>query len=754
MSIYSNLLKIKLFVKIFFTSLIVAEMNIAAVSCSEKSPKEETLLARFITGVTIPIEIELTPNSEYTINGTGFEQGDKIFFEEVNHQIEATVAAITEKSATIVIPAVLEDGKQYRIAVYRGQNSQTIGTTRVSIKIISNLVIPNEIKVSCGDDFTISGAGFAAGDRIVLLQNVETVAETKSISTAGITFVIPHQADNGSVTIKLRRADTDHPLGESTLVLSVSLTVADKPGATVKGVVYSGGRPLSGVSVSDGDLITQTDANGHYWLNSTKRNRLAFVILPSGFEAPLKDGIPQFWAHCTQAATIAEQINFTLLPVDLDRHTMLAFTDCHLANRNSPLDYMQFRNGIINELKNTYNNDNSVIGLNLGDFTWDLYWYSNNYALTEAKKELAALTFPVFSTMGNHDNDPYIANDFEGENSWRNIMGPVYYSMNIGQIHYIMLDNVIWINTGGTQGTVGSRNYSTGVDSYQLEWLKKDLALVDANTPVIVGFHISSINYSGVSVGKYVTGNVVSGMSSVINELRKFNTVHILTGHSHDNRNITIDYQQGAYERREHNIAAVSATWWWTNRYTSPYNNNIAPDGSPGGYKVFEIDGKNIKWHYKAAGQPREKQFIAFDMNEVKKYWTTSTEALTAFGYSDFAARANDYSHIGENEVLINVWAFEQDFWKISVKEGNTELPAEAVWGTRCPLHTISYEMPRRAAGSAVTSSFVSTVNVAHIYRVKTSSATSTLEITVEDRFGNVFTNTMTRPKPLTKNIE
>jgi len=530
-----------------------------------------------------------------------------------------------------------------------------------------------------------------------------------------------------------------------------SLIVPDEPGATIKGVVYSGERGLADVSVSDGDLITQTDENGRYWLKSAKRNGLVFVILPSGFEAPLSGGMSQFWARCTKSASVTEQINFALSPKDNDKHTAVVFTDCHLANRNSPLDYMQFRDGFIDELKTAYNNADNVVGLNLGDFSWDQYWFDNRFALPEAKRELAALNFPVFSAMGNHDNDPYIAHNFNAEQPWRNTMGPVYYSMNIGQIHYVMLDNMIWINTGASQGVVGQRNYSTEIDSHQLEWLKKNLALVDANTPIIIGFHAPVISYTGVSGGIYTKSSVVAGMSAVMTELRKFNTVHILTGHTHNSRNITIDYQQGAFERREHNVAAASGTWWWTNRYT-PNNVNISPDGTPAGYKVFEIDGKNIQWHYKAVGQTRERQFIAFDMNEVKKFWTTNSTALAAFAYSDFAARANDYNSIGANEVLINVWAFEQNFWKIKVMEGATELAIDPVW-IRCPLHTISYDIPRRAAGSVPTASFVST-NVPHMYRVKTSSATSTLEITVEDRFGNVFTNTMTRPKPLTTVIE
>jgi predicted MPP superfamily phosphohydrolase len=739
--------------KFFFFMLIAAGSIAVIVSCNGKPETEDPVPSRFITGVIIPIESEFTPDFEYVIEGKGFQQGDKIFFEMDGIKIEATVAAVTANSATIIIPASLEDGKQYKIVVYRGANNQTLGTTTVTIKIISNLVIPAELKGAIGDEISISGNGFKTGDRIVLVQNIDVVTVTKSFTTTGITFVIPQEAGNGKVTLKLRRADTDYRLGESTLAITISLTVTDKAGATIKGVVFSGGRTLSGVSVSDGDLITQTDENGRYWLNSTKRNKLAFVILPSGFGAPVVEGMPQFWATCKQAATVVEQINFDLLPADNDKHTIVAFTDCHLANRNTPLDLTQFRDGMINELKNTYNNEKNVFGVHLGDLSWDQYWYAQSYALPNARKEFAALNFPVYMTMGNHDNDPYLVGDFNGENTWRSVMGPVYYSMNIGKVHYLMLDNITWINTGGAQGVVGQRNYGTGIDAPQLERIKKDLALVDANTPIIVGFHIPAISYSGVTGGRYnKPADVVSTMSALMTELRKFNTVHLITGHSHDSRNITIDYQQGSFERREHNVVATSATWWWTNQYTTPNRINVTTDGTPSGVKVFEIDGKNIKWHYKALGHPRERQFIAFDMNEVKKYWATNATAQTAFGYSDFAARRNDYNSIGDNEVLIYIWSFEQDFWKVTVKEGATNLTVDAVW-LYCPLHTISYDIPRRASGNDLTASFVSGYT-SHMYRVKTASATSSLEITVEDRFGNVYTQTMTRPKALTTKIE
>ena len=51
-----------------------------------------------------------------------------------------------------------------------------------------------------------------------------------------------------------------------------AVEVADKAGATVKGIVYAGDEPLRGVAVSDGAEIVFTDAEGRYWLPTDKRS--------------------------------------------------------------------------------------------------------------------------------------------------------------------------------------------------------------------------------------------------------------------------------------------------------------------------------------------------------------------------------------------------------------------------------------------------------------------------------------------------
>ena len=65
------------------------------------------------------------------------------------------------------------------------------------------------------------------------------------------------------------------------------------------------------------------------------------------------------------------------------------------------------------------------------------------------------------------------------------------------------------------------------------------------------------------------------------------------------------------------------------------------------------------------------------------------------------------------------------------------------------PLHIISYETQRLNVNAEPTDSFV-TGTTAHLFKVKASSATSTLEIKVTDRFGNVYTENMARPKEFT----
>ena len=76
------------------------------------------------------------------------------------------------------------------------------------------------------------------------------------------------------------------------------------------------------------------------------------------------------------------------------------------------------------------------------------------------------------------------------------------------------------------------------------------------------------------------------------------------------------------------------------------------------------------------------------------------------------------------------------------VKEGDKSLAVERVT-VKDPLHLIAYNAKTPTGGFGTT-------NTKHMFRVKASSASSTLEIKVTDRFNNVYTESMKRPKAFT----
>ena len=96
------------------------------------------------------------------------------------------------------------------------------------------------------------------------------------------------------------------------------------------------------------------------------------------------------------------------------------------------------------------------------------------------------------------------------------------------------------------------------------------------------------------------------------------------------------------------------------------------------------------------------------------------------------------------NEVYINCWNYDHK-WKIEVKEKGVSLPVTQV-STNYPLHIISYTAKRLGENSSA--NFI-TNKFYHFFKVTASSPTSTLEIKVTDRFGNVYTESMKRPKEL-----
>ncbi len=615
---------------------------------------------------------------------------------------------------------------------------------------ISNVSIPSSINVTAQGTITLSGKGFEEGEKIKLIstsgENQTYLIELSAVNDESVSFVLPAGVLSGTYKIIVVRGNEELLLGSTNIRITVAIPVPDVAGMTVKGIVYSNGVGIPGVVVSDGYNVTVTDRNGIYYLTSEKKNGYVFISVPANYEVAYDNNIPQFFQRLTAGSSI-EQKDFSLVPVSNGKYVMLATSDWHLANRND--DIQQFSSGFLkdaNALIADYTNTGTrVYGLALGDLSWDLYWYENHFALPEYLTQMKNVNCPIFSTMGNHDNDPYITDDWTAAAKFRDVVGPNYYSFNIGEVHYIVLDDIQYLNTGGSQGVIGQRNYNDVVVNDQMQWLQKDLATIhDKTAPLIISMHAPLYGSPAVDGnGNEVNTIKLNNGSSFLTALNGFADVHLLTGHIHVN--YTVRHSASIIE---HNTAAVCATWWWTGK-NGYAGNHICKDGSPGGYNVFEINGRDLKWYYKSIGYPKSYQFRAYDLNRIQ-----ITSARFAPNSTDdaLAPYAGAYANASPgNEVLINVFGYGPG-WKVEVSEGGTPLTVTRV-SALDPLHIISYEAKRLNAGATPTEEFVTSQNT-HMFKVKASGGSSTLDIKVTDNFGNVYSEAMQRPKEFTYQIK
>ena len=219
-------------------------------------------------------------------------------------------------------------------------------------------------------------------------------------------------------------------------------------------------------------------------------------------------------------------------------------------------------------------------------------------------------------------------------------------------------------------------------------------------------------------------------------------TTHFWTGHTHKMYNVD---KLSSKKIFEHNAGAVCATWWWTGHLTSGMH--IAQDGAPGGYSIVDVTGTDFEWCFKGTGRDISHQFRTYDRNQIvmtaEKFVPSNKQS--ASNNKAFEDAAKDWISPNDgNYVYINVWNYDPK-WTIEVKEDGKALTVERVT-IKDPLHLISYNAKTPTGGFGTTTT-------KHMFRVKASSATSTLEVKVVDRFGNIYTESMTRPKKFSLDI-
>lgn len=519
---------------------------------------------------------------------------------------------------------------------------------------------------------------------------------------------------------------------------------------TLTGKVLCGNSPVVGAQVSDGINVTLTDENGCYNIKSAKETGMVFVCNPKGYKYVFKNREPQFYHRVDDKnPSKVEECNFELERDNATDHAVLMIADIQICGRID--DQYLFRDKTIPDINETIakqrKDGKGVYIITLGDQSYNTYWGTKGIGIPETAAFMEGMTpDAIFNCMGNHDNDPAVAGDWDASLKYRQQWGPTYYSFNIGNFHYVVLDNILFDNPNK------DNKYEIGITDTMFGWLNKDLSNISKDTPVVICMHAPLFRRpqcSEPNVPKAPSYRYDYG-TRLANYLRSFENIYVFTGHAH-----TCHTESNA-NIREYNVGAPGGNLWWTGHFTE--NNFVCSDGAAGGYRIVETSGNDMKTIYKSIGFDDDYQFRAYDLNNC--YITAERFAPSYKNPSDidtwlangYGYDKTDYNPDGSakmpNRILINVFGYDPQ-WNVEVFEAGKSIKVDRI-STYDPFSMISDGCQRfektghNTAGNPTLNS--------HMFIAQATSPTSTLTIKVTDENGVVHSRIMQRPKEFSIN--
>lgn len=448
----------------------------------------------------------------------------------------------------------------------------------------------------------------------------------------------------------------------------------------VKGRVTSKEKGLKGIVVTDGLSVVKTDPNGYYEFMSHNLRDFVYLSMPAGYRIPSQsNGSAAFFKRLDKSKAEVN-LPFEMLPLEEkdENHHFLLLADTQIEN-----DYEadQLLTVAAPDVARTVQEigDPNTFGIGCGDLVFDQL-----HRLKEYNQAVLKTGVPFFQVMGNHDADMDVWSDEMTSSTFKSQYGPTYYSFNRGEVHYVVLEDVMFLGK--------NHSYVGYIPEEQLRWLAQDLRLVEPGSTVVVSLHIPTITGA---VERYPErdhrGGTVANREALYELLSPFQA-HIMSGHTHFNDNVV----QGKIF--EHCHGTVCGAWW---------SGPICWDGTPNGYGVYEVKGSSISWHYKSTGLDKNHQF------------RISGEGANP-EYSDFHS--------------VNVWNWDPE-WKISwledgIRKGEMK-QIVAYDPLSMALHTSPELRERR--------SWIEPQLTDHMFFFQPNDAAGQVVVEVTDRFGNIF---------------
>lgn len=319
------------------------------------------------------------------------------------------------------------------------------------------------------------------------------------------------------------------------------------------GMQDSGEPGIANVAVSNQDAVVVTDAKGAFTLPSAGTG-VVFVSTPNAYRA-----VGNFWRPANSSAPPSFGLTRDAAGAEL---SFIHASDTHISAAS--LARTQRLRALVDS-----------VSPNLLLITGDLVRDALRVPEAEATgyydmfvKERNAFRTPVFTVPGNHENFGIerdtshvpVTHPLYGRAMYHHYLGPDYYSFTRGGVHFVGLNTV----------DIEDQQYYGHVDSLQLAWLERDLALVPANMPIVTYNHIPFFTTfemmngyndrppapSLITInGKQQYRHTVSNARQVLAILRKHRHAMALGGHLHATERI--DYELAGQRTRFNQVSAV-----------------------------------------------------------------------------------------------------------------------------------------------------------------------------------------------------
>ncbi len=472
----------------------------------------------------------------------------------------------------------------------------------------------------------------------------------------------------------------------SCAVLSVWAGGNKNGGAFITGRVTCEGKGLENVVVTDGYRCVVTDKKGSYRIATLGDSRFVYISTPAGYLTECERTIPKFYHEIDLGKTNRYDFRLSKNPKDDIKHMFILEADVQAGLE----EHWKLYDPIVEdgrELVKGYS-DIDVFGLNCGDIFWDAPKKYFSAYMEQAEK----YAFPIYRAIGNHDMDFYGRTHETSYRTFESFFGPTRYSFNKGKAHYIVVNDNFY---------VGREYFYIGyLDEATMKWLEEDLSHVPEGTLVFFITHIPtritekarpfSYNYSRL-------GGEVTNAEAVYRLLDKYET-HFLSGHLHSNQNIIFNDRH-----MEHNTAAVCGIWW---------HGDVCADGTPQGYGVYEVEGNRVKWFYKSAGYPKDYQFRAYPIGASSQY---------------------------PDDIIVNVWNWDKT-WKVEWLEDGKNMGSMTQYEGIDPYADQVCREKKKTIQS-----WIAAKNNDHMFRATPVDTKSRIVIKVTDRFGNVYTQELSK---------